>query len=121
MTYLPGAAASTKGVPSGPLYHSMEVQGKQIAIHFTETGSGLEARGGGSLHGFAIAGADRKFRWADARIEENTVVVSSPEVPDPVAVRYAWADSPICNLFNKEGLPASPFRTDNWPTATVTK
>jgi len=60
----------------------------------------------------AIAGADGSFVWADAKIQDNTVVLSSPVVKDPVAVRYAWANNPICNLYNKEGLPASPFRTD---------
>jgi sialate O-acetylesterase len=76
-------------------------------------------RGGGALKGFSIAGADRKFHWADARIDGETILVSSPDVTQPAAVRYAWADSPECNLFNKEGLPASPFRTDDWPGITV--
>ena len=69
---------------------------------------------GGSLKGFAIAGEDRKFVWADANIEGNTVVVSSDKVSAPVAVRYAWEKNPVCNLYNKEGLPAMPFRTDIW-------
>ena len=63
-------------------------------------------------------GADRKFVWADATIDGDTVVVSSPSVAEPVAARYAWAANPVCNLFNKEGLPASPFRTDTWPGMT---
>ena len=71
------------------------------------------------MRGFAIAGADRKFHWADARIDGDTVIVSSRDVTNPVAVRYAWADSPKCNLFNKDGLPASPFRTDDWPGITA--
>jgi len=75
--------------------------------------AGLEAHGDSVLRGFAIARQDRKFHWADARIERDTVIVSSRDVPSPVAVRYAWGDSPICNLFNKDGLPASPFRTDS--------
>jgi sialate O-acetylesterase len=66
------------------------------------------------VRGFAIAGADRKFHWASAVIDGDSIVVSSPEVVVPVAVRYAWGDSPECNLFNAEGLPASPFRTDGW-------
>ena len=70
------------------------------------------------LQGFGIAGADRKFHWANARIEGESIVVSSPDVVSPVAVRYAWAGSPECNLYNKEGLPASPFRTDDWPIAS---
>lgn len=103
---------------SGPLYDSMKIEGVQIQVRFTHVGSGLEARNGGGLRGFAIAGADRKFHWADARINGDTVIVSSRDVPNPVAVRYAWADSPVCNLFNKDGLPASPFRTDDWPGIT---
>ena len=65
-----------------------------------------------------IAGEDRKFVWADARIDDNAIVVSAAGVPKPVAVRYAWAENPKCNLFNGEGLPASPFRTDDWPIGT---
>jgi sialate O-acetylesterase len=105
-------------VYSGPLYQGMEIQGSKIKIRFSNVGSGLEAKGGTSLRGFAIAGSDRTFHWAVASIEGDSVVVSSSQVQDPVAVRYAWADSPPCNLFNKEGLPASPFRTDGWPGIT---
>jgi sialate O-acetylesterase len=104
-------------VYSGPLYESMKVEGDQIRIRFTNVGSGLDAKGG-TLKGFAIAGSDRKFHWADARIAGDTVIVSSPSVPNPEAVRYAWAGSPECNLYNKEVLPASPFRTDDWPGAS---
>ena len=68
-----------------------------------------------AIEGFAVAGEDRRFVWADARIEGDEVVVSSPRVPRPAAVRYAWADNPECNLFNADGLPAAPFRTDDWP------
>jgi sialate O-acetylesterase len=103
---------------SGPLYESMRSDGSEIRVRFTHIGSGLEARNGGELRGFAIAGADRKFHWAGARIDGDSVIVSSREVPSPLAVRYAWADSPPCNLFNKAGLPASPFRTDDWPGIT---
>jgi len=103
---------------SGPLYESMQIDGSEIRVRFTHVGSGLEPSTGEELRGFAIAGTDRKFHWAAARIEGNTVVVSSRDVPSPVAVRYAWADSPMCNLFNKDGLPASPFRTDDWPGIT---
>jgi len=113
-----GTTYGKKIVYSGPLYQSMEVEGNQIRIHFSHTGSGLEAKGGNELKGFAVAGADRKFHWAQAQISGDTVVVSSAEVPDPVAVRYAWAGSPECNLYNKENLPASPFRTDDWPGAS---
>ncbi|HOM99068.1 MAG TPA: sialate O-acetylesterase [Acidobacteriota bacterium] len=102
---------------SGPVYRSMDVRGSAVRIHFDHTDGGLTARGG-DLRGFAIAGRDRVFHWADARIEGDTVIVSSPEVPEPVAVRYAWADNPVCNLYNNAGLPAVPFRTDFWPGAT---
>jgi sialate O-acetylesterase len=71
--------------------------------------------------GFAVAGEDKKFVWADAAIEGDSVVVSSKEVAKPVAVRYGWADNPDCNLYNKEGIPASPFRTDDWPGVTAPK
>lgn len=103
---------------SGPLYESMKIEDAEVHLHFSHVGSGLEARGDTSLRGFAIAGTDRKFHWADARIDGNTVVVSSRDVPKPAAVRYAWGDSPVCNLFNRDGLPASPFRTDDWPGIT---
>jgi sialate O-acetylesterase len=107
-------------VYSGPLYQSMAVEGHSIRLWFRHLGGGLVAQGGGPLRGFAIAGADRKFVWAEARIEGETVVVHSDQVPQPVAVRYAWANNPEgCNLFNQAGLPASPFRTDDWPGVTV--
>jgi len=104
---------------SGPLYQSMEKNGNKIVLHFEHCDGGLIAKGGEPLKGFAVAGEDRKFVWADARIVDDTVVVSSEQVPEPMAVRYAWADNPVCNLFNKAGLPASPFRTDIWPGVTV--
>jgi len=81
---------------------------------------GLEARDG-ALKGFAVCGEDRKFVWANAEIAGNTVVVSSPQVVNPVAVRYGWADCPVVNLWNKDGLPASPFRTDDFPMVTAPK
>ena len=94
----------------------MKAEGSKIVLSFCNIGSGLAARGGNELRHFAIAGADRRFTWAEARIEKDKVVVWSEEVPEPVAVRYAWADNPAgANLYNKEGgLPASPFRTDRW-------
>ena len=99
---------------SGPLYKDMQVDGDRIVLSFTETGRGLACRGKELKH-FAIAGEDRKFVWAKAVILGNKVVVSSPEVKYPVAVRYAWSDNPSdANLCNKDGLLASPFRTDNW-------
>jgi len=100
----------------GPIYRSADVEGDSIVISFDHIGGGLIAKGGGGLHSFAIAGADKKFVWADARIEGDHVVVSSNEVAAPKYVRYAWADNPWdANLYNKEGLPASPFRTDEEP------
>ena len=101
--------------PSGPLYHSMTIEGNEVHLHFDHVGVGLVAQGGTELLGFAVAGTDHKFHWADAHIVGDSVVVSSRDVPSPVAARYAWGDSPRCNLFNKDGLPASPFRTDDWP------
>ncbi|MGA2092613.1 MAG: sialate O-acetylesterase [Sedimentisphaerales bacterium] len=100
-------------VYSGPIYQSMKIEGNKIILTFTNTGSGLTAKGGGELKYFAIAGADKKFVWAQAKIDGNNVVVWSDKVEKPVAVRYAWADNPEgANLYNKEGLPASPFETE---------
>jgi sialate O-acetylesterase len=107
-------------VYSGPIYADKKIEGNKIRLTFHQTGSGLIAKGD-KLTGFAIAGEDRRFVWADAQIDGNSIVVSSPEVQNPVAVRYGWANNPDCNLYNKEGLPASPFRTDNWPKAAVAK
>jgi sialate O-acetylesterase len=115
------ALARTYGkdvVYSGPIYRLMEVQGNKAILHFEDVGGGLVAKGE-LLKGFSIAGADKKFVWADAKIEGDTVVVSSDKVSEPVAVRYGWADNPICNLYNKAGLPATPFRTDIWPGITT--
>jgi len=97
---------------SGPLYKSYKIEDNKIRISFTNTDKGLKTKGGGALKGFAIAGPDKKFVWADAKIEGNEVVVSSPKIEFPIAVRYAWADNPECNLYNGADLPASPFKTD---------
>ena len=116
------ALAKTYGkdvVYSGPIYKSCEIQGDKVVLSFDSIGGGLVAKGGDQLKGFAIAGSDKKFVWADARIDGDKVVVSSPKVTSPVAVRYAWADNPECNLYNKADLPASPFRTDDWPGVTI--
>ena len=102
-------------VYSGPTYASMAVAGPAIRLTFTQLGSGLAAKNGAPLQGFAVAGADRKFHWATARVVGSTVEVQSKDVPQPVAVRYDWADNPSGNLTNREGLPALPFRTDSWP------
>lgn len=107
-----------RAVPdSGPLYREMRVESDRIRLFFDHAYGGLEARNG-ALRGFAVAGEDRRFRWADAAIDGDTVVVWSPEIEDPVAARYGWADNPACNLYNAAGLPASPFRTDRWPGVT---
>ncbi|HEX5324689.1 MAG TPA: sialate O-acetylesterase [Capsulimonadaceae bacterium] len=114
------AYGDTRDEYSGPIYKSMTTEGNRIHLTFDHLGGGLVAKGG-LLSGFAIAGADKHWVWANAIIDGDTVVVSSPEVPNPVAVRYAWADNPVCNLYNKAGLPASPFRTDDWPGVTENK
>ncbi|WP_221622279.1 sialate O-acetylesterase [Larkinella rosea] len=101
-------------VYSGPVYQSMKREGSKIRLTFSQTGSGLVAKGGGALKHFAIAGADHRFVWASAKIEGNQVVVWNDQVPNPVTVRYAWADNPEgANLSNREGLPASPFTTSH--------
>ena len=115
-------------VASGPLFQNFKTEaGGKIRLHFTETGSGLTSGQQpwcapgvqpfpkDKLIGFFVAGDDKKWVGADAVIDGDSVVVSSAQVPHPAAVRYGWANSPRCNLYNKEGLPASPFRTDDWP------
>ncbi len=114
-----------KLVYSGPLYDSCKVEGNKVRVSFKSVGSGLTIGVppwtptgvppmGAELTGFAIAGADKNFVWAKATVDGDAVVVSSDQVPAPVAVRYSWASNPIGNLYNKEGLPASSFRTDDW-------
>jgi sialate O-acetylesterase len=107
-------------VYSGPVYKTCKIEGNKMIIEFENTGSGLLARDKyGYLKGFSIAGSDQQFQWARASVEGDRVVVFSPEIETPVAVRYAWADNPDdANLYNKEGLPASPFRTDSWKGIT---
>ncbi|MBC7890156.1 MAG: sialate O-acetylesterase [Ferruginibacter sp.] len=100
-------------VASGPLYQSMKKEGNRIIVTFSNTGSGLMTGTGNQLKYFAIAGANKKYLWANAIIKDNTVIVWNEEIQHPVSVRYAWADNPEgANLYNKEGLPASPFTTD---------
>ncbi len=100
-------------VYSGPIYQSSKIEGNKIIIGFDHAGSGLMTNDGEELGEFAIAGADKKFLWAKAKIEGNKVIVWNDSISDPMYVRYAWADNPVNpNLYNKEGLPASPFRTD---------
>jgi sialate O-acetylesterase len=101
---------------SGPLYKSSEVTGGSIRVTFDQSGSGLRSRNDGKLGRFEIAGKDRVWHWADAKVDgKNSVLVSSADVPAPVAVRYAWAANPAgANLVNSDGLPASVFRSDDW-------
>jgi sialate O-acetylesterase len=99
---------------SGPMYQSHTIKGNTIRLKFAHANQGLKAEGGAKLTGFAIAGPDHQYYWADAVIEGDEVVVSSPKVQFPVAARYAWADNPVCNLQNGAGLPASPFRTQSY-------
>ncbi len=128
-------------VYSGPVYESMRVDGNKILLSFKYTEGGLAAKPlpetydintaqkqtaplvrqspNSPLEGFAICGEDKKWVWADARIEGNQVIVHSDQVAAPIAVRYAWADNPTCNLVNGAGLPASPFRTDDFPATTL--
>lgn len=111
------ARAKTYGedvVYSGPLYNSYIIEDNRVRIKFDHVDGGLKIKGGDSIKGFSIAGPDHKFYWADAEIDGEEVVVSSPNVPYPLAVRYAWAANPECNLYNGADLPASPFRTDHW-------
>jgi sialate O-acetylesterase len=99
----------------GPLYQSHQVTGDKVHVRFTHVGKGLAVRHADKLQGFAVAGEDKVFHWADAVIDGETVVLSSDQVPRPVAVRYAWSRThPWANLFNKDGLPALTFRTDSW-------
>lgn len=104
---------SERLVASGPLYDGYRVEGHKIRLNFKEVGSGLIAEKGGPLKHFAIAGEDGQYVWAEARIEGASVVVWNDAVPSPKSVRYGWSDNPLqANLYNKEGLPASPFSTE---------
>ncbi|MCP4451038.1 MAG: sialate O-acetylesterase, partial [Planctomycetes bacterium] len=116
------ALATIYGEPivySGPIYQACEQHGDAISISFTHTGSGLITSDGQAPNYFTIAGVDKVFHPASARIVGSRVIVSSDEVKDPVAVRFAWSNTAEPNLKNKEGLPASPFRTDDWPGITI--
>jgi sialate O-acetylesterase len=110
-------AYGKKVVYSGPVYKSMKTEGNKVILSFDHVGGGLEAKGG-PLQGFTICGEDHKFVKADAEIRDDKIEVSSKEVEKPVAVRFAWSNYPVVNLFNKEGLPATPFRTDDFPMVT---
>jgi len=114
------AYGDTKVVYSGPIYKSRKVDGNKVILNFDHVGDGLTAKEG-KLIGFTIAGEDGPFVDADAIIEGETVVVTSPNVAVPSNVRYGWRNYMTVNLFNKEGLPASPFRTDDLPYTTMPK
>ena len=112
---------------SGPLFTGLKIKGGKAVLSFANIGRGLVARGmtldgnelpEGTLKGFAVCGEDHIFKWANAEIQGDHVIVSCPDVPSILAVRYGWANFPLCNLYNKEGFPAVPFRTDHeWPGA----
>jgi sialate O-acetylesterase len=112
------ALASVYGrdiVSSGPVFGEANFEGDKVRISFDHVGSGLASRAGEPIRGFVIAGADRRFRWATAKIVGDQIVVSDKYTPQPIAVRYAWDENPYwANLINTEGLPAAPFRTDDW-------
>jgi len=118
------ALANTYGehniVFSGPMYQSMQISGNKIILDFKYSGSGLVSHDGKPLDYFTIAGADGKFVDAQAVIKGDKVVVSSPQVPSPIAVRFAWTEVAEPNFYNKAGLPAVPFRTDNPLKFTLT-
>lgn len=106
-------------VYSGPTFKEMNIEGNKAIISYNNTGKGLYVKNKyGYVEGFAIAGADQKFEWAKAYIDGDKVVVYSETIANPVAVRYSWANNPDVNLFNEEGLPAAPFRTDSWKGIT---
>jgi sialate O-acetylesterase len=111
-------AHGEKIVANGPQYRRMRVRNDRVILDFDHARSGLEARGG-PLRGFTVCGEEGEFMPARAEIDGRRVIVSSPLVSKPVAVRYGWADYPMINLFNREGLPASPFRTDDFPLTTA--
>ena len=119
-----GGGGARPAPSEGPQFQSMKIEGNKAIISFGIMSSfGLKTNDGGTPKGFAIAGADRKFYWADAKIvgerSDSRIELTCPEVPNPVAVRYAWADNPVTNLYNGADLPAAPFRTDMWPGVTI--
>lgn len=105
-------------VPSGPVYTEMNKGRKKITLRFDHTARGLETPDDATLTGFQIADDSKQWVWAEAKIRGKKVIVRSPDVKRPVAVRYGWADNPDCNLYNSEGFPATPFRTDDWRVST---
>jgi sialate O-acetylesterase len=105
---------------SGPMYDSLKIDGDKAILSFTHVGKGLECKGE-KLTGFTVAGEDKVFHNAVAEIKGDKIVVTCDNVAKPVAVRFGWADYPVVNFFNKDGIPASPFRTDDWPAAAPKK
>jgi sialate O-acetylesterase len=105
---------------SGPIFKSMKVDGNAALVSFDHAEGGLVSKGD-KLTGFAIAGEDKKFHNAEATIQGEQIIVRSTNVEKPVAIRFGWANYPVVNLWNKAGLPASPFRTDDWPGVTAKK
>ena len=103
---------------AGPVYKSMKADGGSIRLRFDHVDGGLVTQGGDQPKGFAVAGDDHKWVWADAKVDGDAVIVSSPQVPHPIAARYAWAAGPIGNMASQDGLPMFPFRTDDWPEST---
>jgi sialate O-acetylesterase len=99
---------------SGPTFQSAAFSDGKATVSFDHAGGGLAAKEGAELKGFALAGMDHKWYWAEAKIIGKKIELKSKDVPHPVAVRYAWANHPTGNLINKEGLPAFPFRSDSW-------
>jgi sialate O-acetylesterase len=106
---------------SGPMYKSMNISANRISIQFKYIANGLKTKGSKIPKGFAIAGKDKKFVWAESIIEGDEVIVWNSKIKNPIAVRYAWASNPICNLYNGDDLPALPFRTDDWQGITYGK
>ncbi len=103
-----------------PRYESMEVADGKVVLRFKDVGNKLRAVDAHEVQGFAIAGVDKKWAWAEAKITgKNKIEVSCEAVPKPVAVRYGWANNPVCNVCNEQGLPLTPFRTDDWPGVTA--
>src|SRR5262249_47725975 len=105
----------------GPIYESMKVEGNKAVLSFTSVGRGLDESHGDAIQGFTIAGPDKKFYNALAQVQGDKVIVWSGKVDTPVAVRYGWSNCPLVNLYNKDGLPASPFRTDTEPAGGSVK
>jgi sialate O-acetylesterase len=99
---------------SGPLFGGAQEEENKVRVTF-RFAEGMKTSDGGAPKGFAVAGEDKVFHWANGEIQGDHVVLECKEVPKPIAIRYAWADNPECNLVNGAGLPASPFRTDDWP------